>query len=70
MPDTTDDRSDDVLDGLHRLVEAGQVAEVEELLTTLVDDDPAERPSKQQREARSYAEGMRDGIAFARRHGH
>lgn len=69
MTDLSDDRTDEVLDGLQRLVDAGRVAEVEELLTTIVDSELAERPTAQEREMRSYAEGMRDGIAFARRQG-
>lgn len=60
------DRTDQVLDGLNQLVEAGRVAEVEAVLTTLIESGPASDPTVEERETRSYAEGMRDGIALAR----
>lgn len=60
------DRTDEVLDGLQQLVEAGRIAEVEELLTTIVESEPAQEPTADERETRSYAEGMRDGISLAR----
>ncbi|PVZ09092.1 hypothetical protein [Actinomycetospora cinnamomea] len=63
------DRTDQVLQGLHQLVEAGRVAEVEAVLTTLIESEPASDPTVEDRETRSYAEGMRDGIALARRIG-
>jgi hypothetical protein len=59
-------QADDVLNGLQQLVEAGRVAEVEQVLTTLIESEPAEDPTVEERETRSYAEGMRDGIALAR----
>ena len=61
-----DDRTDQVLQGLHQLVEAGRVEDVEAVLTTLIESEPAEDPTVEERETRSYAEGMRDGIALAR----
>jgi hypothetical protein len=61
------ERTEQVLQGLHQLVEAGRVAEVEAVLTTLVESEPAADPTVEDREIRSYAEGMRDGIALARR---
>lgn len=61
------DRTDEVVEGLHQLVEAGQVEDVEAVLTTLIESEPAEEPSVEERETRSYAEGMRDGLALARR---
>jgi hypothetical protein len=60
------DRTDQVLAGLHQLVEAGRVEDVEAVLTTLIESEPAQDPSVEERETRSYAEGMRDGIALAR----
>jgi hypothetical protein len=60
------DRTDQVLEGLHQLVEAGRVEDVEAVLTTLIESEPASDPSVEDRETRSYAEGMRDGIALAR----
>ena len=62
-----DDRADEVLQGLHQLVEAGQVADVEAVLTTLIESEPTQEPTVEERETRSYAEGMRDGLALARR---
>lgn len=59
-------QSDEVLNGLQQLIEAGRVAEVEQVLTTLIESEPAEDPTVEERETRSYAEGMRDGIALAR----
>ncbi len=61
------DKSSEVLDGLQSLIDAGKVADVEEVLTTLVESEPAEDESAEQRETRSYAEGMRDGLSLARR---
>lgn len=66
MADTSEDRTDDVLDGLQQLIDAGRIAEVEELLTTLVESEPAQEETARERETRSYAEGMRDGIQLAR----
>jgi hypothetical protein len=62
-----DDRTDGVLQGLHQLVEAGRVEDVEAVLTTLIESEPTEEPTVEERETRSYAEGMRDGLALARR---
>ena len=61
------DRTDEVVQGLHQLVEAGRVEDVEAVLTTLIESEPVEDPSVEERETRSYAEGMRDGLALARR---
>ena len=61
------DRTDEVVEGLHQLVEAGRVEDVEAVLTTLIESEPADEPSVEERETRSYAEGMRDGLALARR---
>ncbi|MDD7942230.1 hypothetical protein PHK61_27830 [Actinomycetospora lutea] len=61
------DRTDEVVEGLHQLVEAGRVEDVESVLTTLIESEPTEEPSVEERETRSYAEGMRDGLALARR---
>ncbi|GAA4896770.1 hypothetical protein GCM10023203_59070 [Actinomycetospora straminea] len=61
------DRTDEVVDGLHQLVAAGRIDDVEAVLTTLIESEPAEEPSVEDRETRSYAEGMRDGLALARR---
>lgn len=66
MAKNSADRTDEVLDGLQQLVEAGRIAEVEELLTTIVESEPAQEPTASERETRSYAEGMRDGISLAR----
>ncbi|MDD7933064.1 hypothetical protein [Actinomycetospora straminea] len=55
------------MDGLHQLVAAGRIDDVEAVLTTLIESEPAEEPSVEDRETRSYAEGMRDGLALARR---
>ncbi|HWN26722.1 MAG TPA: hypothetical protein VNP37_07125 [Actinomycetospora sp.] len=60
------DRTEQVLAGLHQLVEAGRVEDVEAVLTTLIESEPAQDPTVEERETRSYAEGMRDGIALAR----
>jgi hypothetical protein len=60
------DRSEQVVAGLHQLVEAGRVEDVEAVLTTLIESEPAQDPTVEERETRSYAEGMRDGIALAR----
>ena len=60
------DQTEQVLAGLHQLVEAGRVEDVEAVLTTLIESEPASEPSVEDRETRSYAEGMRDGIALAR----
>jgi hypothetical protein len=60
------DRTEQVLSGLHQLVEAGRVEDVEAVLTTLIESEPAQDPTVEERETRSYAEGMRDGIALAR----
>lgn len=65
--DGTDDRTDEVVAGLHQLVEAGRVEDVEAVLTTLVESEPTGEPSVEERETRSYAEGMRDGLTLARR---
>jgi hypothetical protein len=62
-----EDRTDEVVAGLHQLVEAGRVEDVEAVLTTLIESEPTEEPSVEERETRSYAEGMRDGLALARR---
>jgi hypothetical protein len=62
-----DDRADGVLQGLHQLVEAGRVEDVEAVLTTLIESEPTGDPTVEERETRSYAEGMRDGLALARR---
>jgi hypothetical protein len=62
-----DDRTEGVLQGLHQLVEAGRIEDVEAVLTTLIESEPAEDPTVEERETRSYAEGMRDGLALARR---
>ncbi|MEJ2861989.1 hypothetical protein [Actinomycetospora flava] len=61
------DRTDEVVAGLHQLVEAGKIEDVEAVLTTLIESEPAEEPTVEERETRSYAEGMRDGLALARR---
>jgi fatty acid-binding protein DegV len=61
------DRTDEVVAGLHQLVEAGRIEDVEAVLTTLIESEPAGEPSVEERETRSYAEGMRDGLALARR---
>lgn len=61
------DRTDEVVAGLHQLVEAGRVADVEAVLTTLIESEPTQEPTVEERETRSYAEGMRDGLALARR---
>ena len=61
------DRTDEVVDGLHQLVAAGRIDDVEAVLTTLIESEPAQEPSVEDRETRSYAEGMRDGLALARR---
>ncbi|GAA4924164.1 hypothetical protein EV188_105245 [Actinomycetospora succinea] len=61
------DRTDEVVAGLHQLVAAGRIEDVEAVLTTLVESEPADEPSVEERETRSYAEGMRDGLALARR---
>lgn len=60
------DQSEQVVAGLHQLVEAGRVEDVEAVLTTLIESEPAQDPTVEERETRSYAEGMRDGIALAR----
>jgi hypothetical protein len=67
--DSTDraDRTEGVLQGLHQLVEAGRVEDVEAVLTTLIESEPSGDPGVEERETRSYAEGMRDGLALARR---
>ena len=62
-----DDRTEGVLQGLHQLVEAGRVEDVESVLTTLIESEPTGDPTVEERETRSYAEGMRDGLALARR---
>ena len=56
----------EILEGLDTLVEAGKVGEVEEVLTTLIESESAEEPSEEEERTRTYAEGMRDGIALAR----
>ncbi|WP_285654906.1 hypothetical protein [Actinomycetospora sp. NBRC 106375] len=61
------DRTAEVVQGLHQLVEAGRVDDVEAVLTTLIESEPVEDPTVEERETRSYAEGMRDGLALARR---
>jgi hypothetical protein len=61
------DRTGEVVDGLHQLVAAGRIEDVEAVLTTLIESEPAEEPTVEERETRSYAEGMRDGLALARR---
>lgn len=61
------DRTDEVVEGLHQLVAAGRIEDVESVLTTLIESEPADEPSVEDRETRSYAEGMRDGLALARR---
>jgi len=63
------DRTEEVVQGLHQLVEAGRVDDVEAVLTTLIESEPTSDPTVEERETRSYAEGMRDGIALARRLG-
>jgi hypothetical protein len=60
------DKADEILRGLHELVAAGRVEDVEAVLTTLVESEPAQDPTVEERETRSYAEGMRDGIALVR----
>ena len=60
------DKSAEILQCLYTLVEAGKVAEVEEVLTTLIESEPEEEPSEEEQRTRTYAEGMRDGIALAR----
>jgi hypothetical protein len=67
MAATSRDKSSEVLDGLQSLIDAGKVADVEEVLTTLVESEPEEDETDEQRETRTYAEGMRDGLALARR---
>ena len=42
------------------------MGEVEEILTTLIESESAEEPSEEEQRTRTYAEGMRDGIALAR----
>ncbi len=64
--DESRDKVAEVMQGLERLIEAGKVAEVEEVLTTLVEGEPAEDPSPEEQEMRSYARGVRDGLAMAR----
>ncbi|MFC5062212.1 hypothetical protein [Actinomycetospora atypica] len=66
MAKKSGDRTDEVLEGLQQLVDAGRVAEVEEMLTTIVETEPEKEPTAKERETRSYAEGMRDGISLAR----
>ena len=66
MAKKTRDKSDEVLQGLDELVQAGRVEDVEQVLTTLIESEPAEDPTPEERETRSYAEGMRDGISLAR----
>jgi len=66
MTRTSRDKTDEVLRGLQELVAAGRVEDVEAVLTTLVESEPAEDPTVEERETRSYAEGMRDGIALVR----
>lgn len=60
------DQADEVMDGLDALIEAGRVDEVEQLLSTLVDSEPGKELSEQEQEMRTYARGVRDGIALAR----
>ena len=67
MAATSRDKSSEVLDGLQALIDAGKVAEGEEVLTTIVESEPAQDETAEERETRSYAEGMRDGLALARR---
>ena len=44
--------------------EAERIDDVEAVLTTLIESEPAQEPSVEDRETRSYAEGMRDGLAL------
>ena len=60
------DRSDEVMEGLETLIEAGRVDEVEQLLSTLVDSEPAKELTPEEEEMQIYARGLRDGIALAR----
>lgn len=66
MAKKTVDKFDEVLQGLDELVQAGRVKDVEQVLTTLIDSEPAKDPTSEERKTRSYAQGMRDGISLAR----
>lgn len=60
------DEEGEVLDGLDRLVQAGRVEEVEELLTALIDSETDGELSPEEQETHAYARGVRDGLALAR----
>lgn len=64
--DESRDKVAEVMQGLETLIEAGKVDEVEEVLTTLVESEPAEEPSPEEQEMRTYARGVRDGLSLAR----
>lgn len=58
--------SDELMDGIDTMIEAGRVDELEQLLDTLVESEPAD-PDNDDTETRTYARGLRDGLALARR---
>ena len=66
MAAESQDKVDEVMDGLDRLVQAGRTEEVEELLGVIVDSETDGEPTAEEQETRAYARGVRDGLALAR----
>lgn len=66
MADKSRDKVGEVMEGLDKLIKAGKVDEVEEVLTTIVDSELEEEPSPEEEEMRAYARGVRDGLHMAR----
>lgn len=60
------EKSDELLAGIDTMIETGRADELEQLLDTLVESEPAD-PSDDDAETRTYARGVRDGLALARR---
>jgi hypothetical protein len=67
MAEQSRDKVDELMQGLQQLIEAGEVDEVEQVLSTLAESEPAQDLSPEERETRSYARGVRDGLTLARR---
>lgn len=67
MAEKTRDEGQQLMDGLDKLMQAGKVDEVDEVLAELVAEEPVEDATPEERDTYSYVLGVRDGIALARR---
>ena len=66
MAEKTRDEGTQLMEGLDKLMQAGKVDEVDEVLAELVAEEPVEDATPEQRDTYSYVLGVRDGIALAR----